>query len=59
MVGWLSSDAEEIERRRWRGRTEIGQIEPLERDLPYLAASVSGPPAAACMMWRSARSISR
>ena len=38
LVGWLSSDAEEIERRRWRGRTEIGQIEPLERDLPHFGS---------------------
>jgi superfamily II DNA or RNA helicase len=33
-LGWLSSDAEEIERRRWRGKTEIGTIETLERDEP-------------------------
>ncbi len=32
MVGWLSSDAEEIERRRWRGKTEIARIEALEPD---------------------------
>ena len=38
LVGWLSSDAEEIERRRWRGRTEIGQIELLERDLPHFGS---------------------
>ena len=35
LVGWLSNDADEIARRRWRGRTEIGQIEPLERDQPH------------------------
>jgi superfamily II DNA or RNA helicase len=35
MHGWLSSDVEEIERRRWRGRTEIGAIEALEQDRPY------------------------
>lgn len=28
--GWNSSDADEIERRRWRGRTEIQAVEPLE-----------------------------
>ncbi len=38
LIGWLSSDAEEIERRRWRGRTEIGQIEPLERDQPHFGS---------------------
>src|SRR5579862_6012874 len=29
-VGWKTSDAEEIELRRWRGRTEIESIEALE-----------------------------
>jgi hypothetical protein len=29
-LGWLSSDEEEIARRRWRGKTEIGAIERLE-----------------------------
>lgn len=29
MTGWLSSDDDEIERRRWRGQTEIAAIEPL------------------------------
>ncbi|HME20890.1 MAG TPA: DEAD/DEAH box helicase [Acetobacteraceae bacterium] len=38
LVGWLSNDADEIARRRWRGRTEIGQIEPLERDPPYFGS---------------------
>ena len=38
LLGWLSSDAEEIERRRWRGRTEVGQIEPLEPDQPYFGS---------------------
>src|SRR6478735_1217862 len=38
MVGWLSSDAEEIERRRWRGRTEVGRIETLEPDAPYFGS---------------------
>jgi superfamily II DNA or RNA helicase len=32
LVGWRSSDAEEVERRRWRGKTEIAEIEGLERD---------------------------
>jgi superfamily II DNA or RNA helicase len=36
--GWLSNDTEEIERRRWRGRTEIRAIEPLERDRPYFGS---------------------
>ena len=31
--GWATSDAEEIERRRWRGRTEIASVEPLEPNL--------------------------
>ena len=34
MQGWQSSDAEEIERRRWRGRTEIADVEPLEPKHP-------------------------
>ena len=38
LIGWLSSDAEEIERRRWRGRTEVGRIEPLEPDAPYFGS---------------------
>jgi hypothetical protein len=38
LVGWLSNDAEEIERRRWRGRTEIGPIEPLEREQPHFGS---------------------
>ncbi len=33
-VGWLSSDAEEIERRRWRGRTDVPRFEALEPDHP-------------------------
>jgi hypothetical protein len=28
--GWLSSDEDEIERRRWRGRTEIVAAEPID-----------------------------
>jgi hypothetical protein len=38
LIGWLSSDAEEIERRRWRGRTEIRRIEALEPDAPYFGS---------------------
>lgn len=30
LLGWHSSDAEEIERRRWRGRTEIVAVEACE-----------------------------
>jgi SNF2-related domain/Helicase conserved C-terminal domain len=30
--GWRTSDAEEIELRRWRGRTEIMAVEALERE---------------------------
>jgi superfamily II DNA or RNA helicase len=30
--GWRTSDAEEIELRRWRGRTEIAGVEALERE---------------------------
>jgi superfamily II DNA or RNA helicase len=37
-VGWLSSDDEEIERRRWRGRTEIGPIEALEPSEPFFGS---------------------
>ena len=38
LIGWLSSDVEEIERRRWRGRTEIRRIEALEPDTPYFGS---------------------
>jgi hypothetical protein len=38
LVGWLSNDADEIARRRWRGRTEVGPIEPLERDRPHFGS---------------------
>lgn len=34
--GWNTSDADEIELRRWRGRTEIATIEPLEPSQPVL-----------------------
>ena len=44
--GWATSDAEEIERRRWRGRTEIASVEPLEPDLAcfgtFRTVSVTG-----------------
>ncbi len=35
LQGWQSSDAEEIERRRWRGQTEIAEVEALEPAQPY------------------------
>ena len=34
--GWQSTDADEIERRKWRGQTEIAAVEPLEPGEPYL-----------------------
>src|SRR5712671_935043 len=34
-VGWRSTDDEEIELRRWRGRTEITGIEALESKQPF------------------------
>jgi hypothetical protein len=37
-VGWLSNDAEEVERRRWRGKTEISRIEALECDQPFFGS---------------------
>jgi len=36
IVGWKTSDSDEIELRRWRGRTEIAKIDALEPTLvPY------------------------
>ncbi len=35
LQGWHSNDAEEIERRRWRGRTEIVGVESCEPSHPY------------------------
>ena len=32
--GWRTTDEDEIALRRWRGRTEIVAIEPLEREQP-------------------------
>ena len=29
-LGWRTTDEEEIERRRWRGRTEVAAVEALE-----------------------------
>jgi hypothetical protein len=44
--GWLTSDAHEVNLRRWRGRTEILSVKALERDYPYFGTfrsqSVSG-----------------
>lgn len=34
--GWSTTDEVEIELRRWRGRTEISEVEPLEPDHPWL-----------------------
>jgi superfamily II DNA or RNA helicase len=33
--GWATTNTDEIERRRWRGATEIDHVEPLEPDRPY------------------------
>src|ERR1700732_1475846 len=33
--GWLTTDEDEIAIRRWRGRTEIIDIEALESDHPF------------------------
>jgi hypothetical protein len=33
--GWATSDADEIERRQWRGRTEIVSVETLEPEMGY------------------------
>ncbi len=33
--GWLSTDTDEIDRRRWRGQTEIVDVEPLEPEQPF------------------------
>ncbi len=38
LQGWLSDDAEEIERRRWRGQTEILAVEALEPAHPYFGS---------------------
>jgi hypothetical protein len=35
LQGWLSNDNDEIERRRWRGQTEILGVEALEPAHPY------------------------
>ncbi len=46
MQGWRTSDEEEIDRRRWRGQTEIGEfeaLEPLQRYFgSYRVRSASG-----------------
>ncbi|MGH7087223.1 MAG: SNF2-related protein, partial [Acetobacteraceae bacterium] len=33
--GWNTTDAEEIERRRWRGLTDVTAVDALEPDYPY------------------------
>lgn len=38
LQGWHSSDEEEIERRRWRGATEILAVEALEPAQPYFGS---------------------
>jgi hypothetical protein len=38
LPGWLSNDADEIERRRWRGQTEILGVEALEPAQPYFGS---------------------
>jgi hypothetical protein len=37
-LGWKTSDEEQIELRRWRGRTEIGAVEPLEPRAPVFSS---------------------
>jgi len=34
-VGWNTTDAEEVERRRWRGLTDVVSVESLEPEYPY------------------------
>ena len=34
-VGWNTTDAEEVERRRWRGLTDVVSVESLEPEHPY------------------------
>jgi hypothetical protein len=38
LQGWLSNDEDEIERRRWRGQTEILGVEALEPAQPYFGS---------------------
>jgi hypothetical protein len=38
LQGWLSNDEDEIERRRWRGQTEILGVEALESAHPYFGS---------------------
>ena len=35
--GWNTTDVDELERRRWRGLTDIGTIENLESEHPYFS----------------------
>ena len=35
--GWSTTDAQEIERRRWRGRTQVHEIESMEPELGHFA----------------------
>ena len=32
MLGWISTDEDEIKRRHWRGRTEIDHVLPVDAD---------------------------
>ena len=56
LQGWRTTDEEEIELRRWRGRTEIGAIEPLEPGQPVSARSACTREPAAPTRSRSAAS---
>ena len=35
MVGWISTDEDEIKRRQWRGRTEIDEVQPQDAHHPF------------------------
>ena len=35
MVGWISTDEDEIKRRQWRGRTEIDEVQALDARDPF------------------------
>ena len=55
ILGWDTSDEQEIEVRRWRGRTEIEAIEALEPDIRTLRnVPCALRPRAAPTTWKSA-----
>ena len=54
LQGWLSNDDDEIERRRWRGQTEILGVEALEPAHPYFGSFACAPPPAAATRWNCA-----